>query len=195
MIRELLRDRTQDSHQRLENLLDLMAIPDLHSYAHVVVKFYGFVRPLEEKLMQAWSTAPVFQDPRIAFRERQKTQYLEADLNFLKSKLPAWVEPSQMSSATNLPRLDSPAHVLGCLYVMEGSTLGGQVLTRHFEKALSLSERSGVAYFSGYGAETGKKWREFISFLEEKAQAHPDWSDQIIASAIETFEKLETWFK
>jgi len=91
-----------------------------------------------------------------------------------------------------LPALATEAEGLGCLYVVEGSTLGGQVITRQLLKSLGLTAENGVAFFNGYGAETGLRWKAFGAWLEEGA-AQLDHDDAIIAGANETFRTLGDW--
>ncbi|MFL5814989.1 MAG: biliverdin-producing heme oxygenase [Bdellovibrionia bacterium] len=197
MIRELLREHTQASHQRLEHKLDLLKIVDLNTYSRVVARFYGFVEPLEAELSRVSAkhsmVGVLFQDERLSFAERMKTQWLKADLDYLSRRLGASCKALEKAPHSALPCFRSPASVLGCLYVMEGSTLGGQFLSAHFEKSLGLNSEAGLSYFSGYGAQTGKMWRSFLSFLEEHAQRYPEWTDEILSSANETFEKMENW--
>jgi heme oxygenase len=197
MIRELLREHTQTSHQRLENKLDLLRIEDLSTYGRVIARFYGFVEPLEAELSRILAELQVlgvdFQDERLSFAERLKTRWLEADLDYLSGRLGISREVLTKASRPALPHFKSPASVLGCLYVVEGSTLGGQFLSAHFQKSLGLKPGEGLSYFSGYGAQTGKMWRSFLAFLEEQSQSHPEWTDEILASANNTFEKMEEW--
>ena len=73
---------------------------------------------------------------------------------------------------------------LGRMYVMEGSTLGGQYIARHVEETLGIRPGEGNSYFRGYGDATGERWREFREVLK----ALPDTeTDTVIASAREMF--------
>jgi heme oxygenase len=198
MIRELLREHTQTSHQRLESKLDLLKIEELTIYGRVIERFYGFIEPLETELRRILAEKlPIYQvmlqDERLCFIERFKTKWLEADLTFLSARLACSYSDLEKAPHLALPQFKSPASVLGCLYVIEGSTLGGQFLSTHFEKSLGLKREEGLSYFSGYGAQTGKMWRGYLAFLEEQAHAHPEWTDEILSSANETFEKMEKW--
>ena len=55
---------------------------------------------------------------------------------------------------------------MGCLYVLEGATLGGVVIRRHPEQKLRLGPDNGAAFFHAYGPDTGRRWREFCGALE-----------------------------
>jgi heme oxygenase len=54
----------------------------------------------------------------------------------------------------------------GCLYVMEGSTLGGKIIYNILKKQLGLSDSAGASFFYGYGPATGEKWKTFGASLE-----------------------------
>ena len=51
----------------------------------------------------------------------------------------------------DLPLVETFAQTLGCPYVLEGATLGGQVVGRHLRENLNLSPENGAAFFNSYG--------------------------------------------
>ena len=73
---------------------------------------------------------------------------------------------------------------LGRMYVMEGSTLGGQYIARHVSETLGLADGEGNSYFRGYGEATGERWREFRAVLQALPESE---AETIIASAGEMF--------
>jgi heme oxygenase (biliverdin-IX-beta and delta-forming) len=54
-----------------------------------------------------------------------------------------------------VPEMTSAADLLGAMYVMEGSTLGGQLIARHVELVLGLTAGQGNAHFRGHNERTG----------------------------------------
>ena len=73
------------------------------------------------------------------------------------------------------------------MYVMEGSTLGGQVITRQ----LAQAGIAGRSYFTGYAEQTGPMWKRFCQLLTEEAT---DTNQaEIVESASLTFQKLHAW--
>jgi heme oxygenase len=94
-------------------------------------------------------------------------------------------EAAATVNAAAIPQVQTLAQVLGSLYVLEGSTLGGQLLTRHFEKSLGLRGGAGCSFFASYGNDVGKMWTEFRNALVNHAD--PSTHPEIIESAIETF--------
>jgi heme oxygenase len=66
-----------------------------------------------------------------------------------------------------VPALPDAAAAWGSVYVMEGSALGGQVVTRSLAEA-GLHPHRGAAYFHGWGGETPAMWRDFRATLERQ---------------------------
>ena len=182
-ILERLRDETAHQHRSLEAHLPLLD-PTLTRpmYAELLRRFWGYYDPIEEALLTAMQRGSMDFD----YASRLKTPLLENDLNALG-------EPSfARLRCTRLPTLAMLPQLLGSLYVIEGSTLGGQVITRHLAAHLGLRPESGCGFFNGYGPATGPRWRSFRAFLTEAAGSL-DQDDLIVAGANDTFETLEAW--
>ena len=83
----------------------------------------------------------------------------------------------------------------GCMYVLEGATLGGQIIRRLLKEKLSITSANGGAFFSAYGDRVRVMWNEFREALSQFAISHPDESEAIVASASETFAKFDHWLR
>jgi heme oxygenase (biliverdin-IX-beta and delta-forming) len=109
---------------------------------------------------QPWSSGP------IDFAARCRSDMLLTDLRAL--------------GAADIPH--SPSHVpvadlldaIGCLYVLEGSTLGGQIILRRAGEGLGLTAAGGAGFFHGYGARTGAMWRQLIDAINHIPADSPD---------------------
>jgi len=188
MILKRLRSETQAQHSALESRMPLMDPAfSLADYWRLLARFHGYYVPLEARLV-AWSRT---EGQRINYAERVKVPELERDLYALGATADTIAQSPRCAA---LPELATEAEGLGCLYVVEGSTLGGQVIRRLLQKSFGLSPESGVAFFSGYGAETGTRWKAFGGRLEEAA-ARLGQDDAIIAGANETFRTLGIWLE
>ena len=89
-----------------------------------------------------------------------------------------------------LPDYSVSAALFGGLYVLEGSSLGGQVITAHLQKMGIPAEARN--YFSGYGANTGKMWKQFQAELGAQVQT-PYEITECVRAARETFSSLHQW--
>ncbi len=83
---------------------------------------------------------------------------------------------------------DDPASVLGSLYVLEGSTLGGRLITRHLRQA-AWYPPDGLRYFDPYGDDTGGRWQQTRRTLTDCSEDH----DRVIDGALRTFAILQHW--
>ena len=100
---------------------------------------------------------------------------------------PGWATRLRRPLCPALPPLHTRAQLLGAMYVLEGSTLGGQVIARQ----LAAAGIAGRTFFTGRAERTGPLWKQFCQLLE--AAAGTEDPDAIVASAILTFQTLAAW--
>jgi heme oxygenase len=91
----------------------------------------------------------------------------------------------------HLPELSDYEQLLGYLYVMEGSTLGGQIITGMLLKQFQISPDEGARFFYGYGANTKYMWDTFCETLN--AITDKDKQNTIIYSSRLTYNTLHQW--
>lgn len=113
-------------------------------------------------------------------RARSRQRFLRQDLEVLGV--------AEAPAPVFAPSLPGAAAAWGSLYVMEGSALGGQVITRHLAEA-GLHPHSGGAFFHGWGEATGAMWREFRGLLDQQV-AEPAAIAQACDAARLTFDLL-----
>ncbi len=99
---------------------------------------------------------------------------------------------SSCRASSELPSISSRPEILGAAYVLEGSTLGGQIIARHLEETLGLRDGCGYRYFRSYGPDVGAQWKAFRAELLRASSATND--PVIVRAARETFEILHRWF-
>lgn len=186
MILQRLRTETRPHHDRLDHhplMVQLMS-PAVSRplYEMLLKKFLGFYQSLEPHLnaYDHWSSFG------LDLMQRRKTPGLLRDLSSLN------VLTKDVDSAPASDWIHDEASAMGTFYVMEGSTLGGQVITRHVASHLNLSPDHGLAFFSSYGDAVGARWKETRDALVRFAeQSHAE--DVMIESAKKTFEALAAW--
>ena len=179
-----LKLETADLHQRVENRFRILD-PTLTrtGYALKLERLLGFHQPLET-LIEPWRDRLA-----IDWDARRKAHLLRADLEFL-GRTPA--EIAQLPCCKALPELTDLGAVLGCVYVLEGSTLGGRMIARHLAQHLGVVPGQGASFFSPYGDELMPRWRSFQQHLAELANsATPE--DRIIDGARATFTCFGDW--
>jgi heme oxygenase len=180
---DALKEATKEAHDRTEQhslMGEMMHSPmDLGIYESVLRCFLSFVRPLEARMNAEvdWAALGLDHDAR------HKTPWLEHDLALLG------VDPAAVPDAPEAPAPKGLAEAFGCRYVLEGSTLGGQYIVKHLRKELPQNLREAVAYFDGYGGETGSKWKAFRAF-GDRLIADPADIEAACKAANGTFEAL-----
>jgi heme oxygenase len=153
-LRNLLRNSTADAHAGLENtpLMRAFALgdPAPAEYVDYLGRQLRMHRALEDNLRRHvpddWSSLRL-----------SKSAWLEADLRALDAPFDARVAAA--------PAVQSWAEALGTLYVIEGSTLGLQMVRkrlRHGHPALCGAGR----FVAGYGDASAQHWRAFLTSLE-----------------------------
>ena len=148
----------------------------------MLAAFLGYIEPWEA--LVRLQLEPVAAD----LGDRRKVHLLRQDLDDL-GLTPSEVE--LIPRCERLPAIDSLAAAIGSMYVLEGSTLGGQILSRHTARLPGLSDGRGGAYFRSYGSEVGEKWREFGRVAE--LAVPPALHAAAVESALETFETFAGW--
>ncbi|NCC31043.1 MAG: hypothetical protein EOM24_03350 [Chloroflexia bacterium] len=183
MILQRLKHETQSYHDQMEVIVDLPArLRSREAYCAVLVRFYGFYAPVEAALDRLDGLAHVLPDITV----RRKTPLIACDLAALGRST------HDLPWCAELPALPDVAHALGCLYVLEGATLGGQLIARQLAAGPGVTSDRGGAFFHSYGKETGSMWRSFGAGLAEYANT-PEREATIIGAAQQTFRALEHW--
>lgn len=93
------------------------------------------------------------------------------------------------------PPLPGLPEALGCFYVLEGSTLGGQLILRHLKRHFADAPVGSFAFFRAYGDEAGPMWRAFGQALTAAAAqaASGDFDARVVRGAQDTFDTFGTW--
>ena len=144
--------------------------------ARFLAKMYGFIQPYEAQLQ---AHAAAF-GPEWQLDQRYRAPLILKDLPLLG-------HPGTPPLCPALPPLGTRPQLLGAMYVLEGSTLGGQVIARQLDKAGIMAH----AFFTGRAERTGPLWKAFCQLLTDAAA--PEDQPAIVASAILTFQTLSAW--
>lgn len=113
----------------------------------------------------------------------------------LASDLAVLGKPAGSDHAPGFFGLTSFAHALGAFYVQEGSTLGGQIVLRHLEKARIGIPAEAQRFFAGHGPRTRSSWTFFVTALDAFGLRHPEVRTDVLEGARLTFEAIIAWFE
>jgi heme oxygenase len=173
---------TQPAHQALERSLNLLQKPiSARRIERVLKKFLGFHRGWEPDFARSRTFAPVMLD-------RGRARFAAADLQALGVAREEIARVPVCQAAARLHRSD--AITMGSVYVMEGSTLGGEVIARAL-RAEPWLPAQGLQYFSPPDRQARSDWIA----LKAWAEAHfpPARWDEVAQGARETFTLMTTW--
>lgn len=177
-ILEALKSETMAIHQELEQVSLLKKIMTreitLQEYAKLLLIFYQFICPRETNIKSTFPTL---------LNGREKSSLLLADLSVLR------VTCSNLYSCETASIMSTETEIYGYLYVMEGATLGGQVITQALTQNPQLPENVTTRYFNAYGKDTRRKWLDFTRILSER-NVTSSQHEQVITSAVTTFTAL-----
>jgi heme oxygenase len=182
---ELLRERTGSQHQELERVL-IPIIKNVNTpekYVRLLELFYGYYYPLEQHIAAHMDIS--FPG---GFGRRRKANLLLDDISTI-SGAPA----TPPVTNTDLPEIADAAQALGVMYVLEGSTLGGQVISQILMRNLQVPELSkALTFFNGYGTDTQSYWDTFVHYLQGY-NGSEEQRQRMLNAAADTFLKFKLW--
>jgi heme oxygenase len=184
-VRQRLKRETAAGHQHLEAQLGLLdPTLDMHRYRRVLETFYGFYVPVEIDV-----TRRVAAELPLGFPLRARAELIERDL------LALGLSPADLAAlplCSGRPELSCVEDLAGCLYVLEGACLGGQVLTPLLHRRLGLAKDSGAAFFAGDKEFTLPRWTVVVAWLDELPRTDASTA-KIISAAKATFDAFARW--
>ena len=163
---EELKAATSLAHGQLQTVPFFVSLPacqlPLESYVgqlRALAAIHGALEP-------ALAESDHFAVRAVWKEEQRKLPLLEADLRFFAPRVVADLKKaveatSRVVERIRLRSLEQPLAQLGCLYVLEGSTLGGVVLRRQYARAFLLAGQEGQAYLNSYGPRVYERWAQF----------------------------------
>ena len=180
MIVEQLRSQTKQAHLELDHSLypHIQNIRDEEAYAKLLKAFYGFFKPMQEQF-------DLFLNDHLVpdYQNRRKPEWILQDLEKLKQAT------TELAFFTGIPAIKTSAEALGAFYVLEGSTMGGSIISKKIRENLGYKDDSRLRFFAGYGENNRVLWNNFLETLE-KTKENPD---EIIDSAQNTFITFKGW--
>ncbi len=182
---ELLRERTGKQHQELERVL-IPIIKNVNTpekYVRLLELFYGFYYPLEQHIAAHMDIS--FPG---GFERRRKAALLLDDISAISG-----AHATPPATSTDLPEIADAAQALGVMYVLEGSTLGGQVISQILIRNLTVPELSkSLTFFNGYGTDTQSYWDTFVHYLQGY-NGSEEQRQRMLDAAADTFLKFKSW--
>lgn len=183
-----LRRSTRELHQAVEVKLGLpWTITSRDNYVACLSRFHRLYRPLERQL-RAFSDWP---DHGLSPMGHVYAASLASDLELLLQP-GAPLPPDAPSEAC--PNLPSFAHALGARYVLEGSTLGGEVILHHLIRS-GVDGAATARAFLGVGQQRPDGWRDFRAALDRYGKKWPKAVPHVVTGAERSFRAIGEWLQ
>ena len=186
-----LRDATAEQHARTESVVPVLdPALTLAGYAAILRRFRAVYGALEEVLARVEQWPEGFD-----WTARRKVPLLDRDLAWLASRGVIADETIDVAGATAaFPDVPALPEAIGMLYVLEGATLGGQLIARRVGPRLGITPDAGASFFAGMGEATGRRWRAFGAMADRWGASHPEAWDRVAWSARATFHAIAAPF-
>jgi heme oxygenase (biliverdin-IX-beta and delta-forming) len=188
-MRRRLRDATAAAHERMHAHAGFKGAAagtiEPLDYRLLLIRLYGFHKPFEDLVRATADRVRLDLD----MVDRARSPLLLADLQALgfdtnvEAGLPLW-RPSV--------HLASKGALLGALYVLEGSTLGGVQIARALKDRGSGDVSNARLFFLGRGERQGAMWRELLQKLGALRDDDHE-ATEAEEAAVATFGAFEDW--
>jgi heme oxygenase len=183
-LRQRLKGETAAVHQHLEDQLGLLDPGlDVHRYLRVLERFYGFYVPVEIDVARLAAGEP------LGFPLRARAALIERDL------LAFGLSPADLAAlplCRDRPKLSCVEDLAGCLYVLEGACLGGQILSPLLHRRLGLAKGSGATFFAGDEERTRPRWAAVVAWIDGLPRTGASTA-KVVGAATATFDAFARW--
>lgn len=185
MFSDELKEGTFQAHTNLEKKLvsRIKEIGTVNDYVRLLRLMFGYYKPLHDKLSAFISENNIANN----FSVRSVHKIIE-DIECLQ---PAG--HTSIPVCSNTPDLTTHAASLGALYVTEGSTLGGQIITKMICKKLNIPGDRGFSFFRSYGDDTPLMWERFKAVINKPRNENE--KNEMMDTAIATFSTFKDWLE
>jgi len=180
-----LRKATRLSHERLERRVDIKSrFSHRAAYIEHLKRLWGFYASFEAAL-----DPKLFEGTLADLDRRWKCPLLKQDIEFLD---PVSGVLDGLPTCSTVPVCRDTSQAFGCLYVLEGATLGGQALLKLAANSLGVSRFNGAAYLASYGEDVAEMWSRLRVAIDRwcntDARLH-----RAVESATLTFDCIADW--
>ncbi|MBB5640738.1 biliverdin-producing heme oxygenase [Cryobacterium roopkundense] len=168
-----LRDETSDLHHAVELRMGLPeSVRSRGDYSRLLARLFAVHSAIETRL-DAPSWSEEWRAIGLELVDHQRASLLRDDLHNLGV--------SQIPPPALAPELTTFGQALGCLYVVEGSAVGGRVLAPAIQTILG---RVPTAFLDGETRGHPHPWQATLTALRRFEDGHGDGDDVILGARI-----------
>lgn len=159
-VRERLRVATAEAHRRLDGHALLAAVlggADGLAPYHRMLRAYA---PLHARIDARIVASARLLPPGFDWPARLKSDWLRRDLACFG------LVPLPEEDLPRLPEIEDEAALVGLLYPVEGSTLGGRMIGARLRERFGIDETTGGRFLAGYRGDTMRRWQAGCGWFE-----------------------------
>ncbi|MBV8328732.1 biliverdin-producing heme oxygenase [Chryseobacterium sp.] len=179
MVSEYLKQNTADYHDAAEKLFNSEKIFNktftLEDYKKIIHTNYLMLLHSEDQIFSSLSDK---YSQKLQLNERKKLYLIEKDLKSLSL---------DNQEITNPLELNNEHEAFGAMYVIEGSTLGGNVIAKQLSKTEGFDEVT-FNFFGCYQENTGPMWKSFKEVLDTEIKEEN--YDEVLSGAKKLYSFL-----
>ena len=184
-LRHRLRGETAEIHQSLHRNVGLQTLSSdqcsTTDYLNTLNLFFYFYTAFENQF-------DFIHDQQRFIYEAKPLRWLEKDYSALNQPPPER-SSSSLTALIHHSYESTLENYIGYLYVKQGSTLGGQTISKQLKKSLSVAPGVNQFFFYGFGEQTGNYWKQFLDYLSHHESNLN--ADEVIKSARHYFSILD----
>jgi len=167
-----LKSETHHLHEQVEQLAFLNKIMSgtlsLQEYYTLILHNYIFHLIVEGAIIKTLNESEL---RSFTFSERRKVGYLQADLlaceTFQGTSQQLQLRAHQLMVESSVQfHIQNFFEGLGAMYVLEGATLGGNIIKRELSKIPEIIQHTAFHYYGCYGQQQGLMWKSFRKSVE-----------------------------
>lgn len=178
-----LRTTTRAAHHHIDHhpMLAPLLRPKLSlvHYGMVLGTFFDLYRALQPEI------AAAVKHFGGGYELADRLAWLDSDLEYLAKR--GCVVSIGMNDLPPI-QIDDTAALIGTLYVVEGSALGGQVIARYLQASLGVDDEGGARFFNGRCAETLLHWNRFQQFAATLCP--PEKNEEAAVASVVAFDYI-----
>lgn len=179
MVSEYLKQNTAEYHNAAEKLFNSERIFNktftLEDYKKIIHSNYLMLLHSEDKIFNSLSQR--FSE-KLQLNLRRKLPLIQKDLKSLSL---------ENKDAIHVLEIENEHEALGMLYVIEGSTLGGNVIAKQLSKTEGFDDIT-FHFFGCYQENTGFMWKNFKEVLD--SEVHQENYDEVLSGAQKLYTLL-----
>ncbi|MDO5654950.1 MAG: biliverdin-producing heme oxygenase [Flavobacteriaceae bacterium] len=175
MISKILKEKTHFEHILLEEKLHAERIVqgsyNMADYRQLIEINYRFLQNYEAEVHDA---IPLTMAEKMFLAQRKKFPAIQQDAAQLGLVI---------SNETAHKKITNSAQALGIMYVMEGSSLGGNMIQRHLKKNPEFDQIQ-FKFLGFYGKSTAEMWKNFIQTIDQEIKTEADQHECILGAEL-----------